>query len=112
MCCMWTTLQPDRVGSGTWLQVACTPLPTAFHVPSRGRAPEFGILPSWLQVCVHDALSVYDQSARPKSVHAWCGVHVVRDPVAAEEARPGRNEPPSQSCIAPGGFYQDTFAVL
>ena len=83
-------------GRRYWLHVACTPLLTAFHLhPSRGRAAvdEFGILPEFVGACVHDALSVYDQSAYPKAVHALCGAHLIRELVAADEAHPGQKWP-------------------
>src|SRR5436309_14754255 len=60
-------------GRRYWLHVACTPLLTAFHLhPSRGRVAvdEFGVLPTFTGVAVHDALSVYDGHAYPNSMHA------------------------------------------
>jgi transposase len=83
-------------GRRYWLHVACTPLLTAFHLhPSRGRAAvdEFGVLPEFAGVCVHDALSVYDANAYPKAVHALCGAHLTRELVAADEAHPGQKWP-------------------
>jgi transposase len=79
-----------------WLHVACTPLLTAFHLhSSRGRAAvdEFGILPDFAGVCVHDALSVYDAGAYPSAVHALCGAHLIRELTAADEAHPGQKWP-------------------
>ena len=79
-----------------WLHVACTPLLTAFHLhPSRGRVAvdEFGILPQFAGVCVHDALSVYDAAAYPKATHALCGAHLIRELVAADEAHPRQKWP-------------------
>ena len=83
-------------GRRYWLHVACTPMLTAFHLhASRGRAAvdEFGILPEFAGVCVHDALSVYDAKAYPKAVHALCGAHLIRELVAADEAHPAQKWP-------------------
>lgn len=83
-------------GRRYWLHVACTPLLTAFHLhPCRGRAAvdEFGILPAFAGVCVHDALSVYDAHAYPTAVHALCAAHLIRELTAADEAHPGQKWP-------------------
>jgi transposase len=83
-------------GRRYWLHVACTSLLTAFHLhPSRGRVAvdEFGVLPAFAGVCVHDALSVYDAHAYPGAVHALCGAHLIRELTAADEANPGQKWP-------------------
>jgi transposase len=83
-------------GHRYWLHVACTPMLTAFHLHrSRGRTAvdEFGILPTFAGVCVHDALSVYDANAYPSAVHALCGAHLIRELTAAEQAHPGQKWP-------------------
>jgi transposase len=83
-------------GRRYWLHVACTPWLTAFHLhPSRGRVAvdEFGILPAFSGVAVHDALSVYDTRAYPGAVHALCGAHLIRELTAADEAHPGQKWP-------------------
>lgn len=79
-----------------WLHVACTPLLTAYHLhTSRGRAAvdEFGVLPAFTGVAVHDALSVYDARAYPQSAHALCCAHLNRELTAADEAHPGQKWP-------------------
>jgi transposase len=79
-----------------WLHVACTPLLTAYHLhPSRGRAAvdEFGVLPRFTGVAVHDALSVYDARAYPQATHALCCAHINRELTAADEAHPGQKWP-------------------
>ena len=76
-----------------WLHVACTPWLTAYHLhPSRGRVAvdEFGVLPAFAGVAVHDALSVYDAHAYPKATHALCCAHINRELTAADEAHPGQ----------------------
>jgi hypothetical protein len=83
-------------GHRYWLHVACTPLLTAFHLhPSRGRVAvdEFGVLPAFAGVCVHDALSVYDANAYPHAQHALCGAHLIRELAAADESYPGQKWP-------------------
>jgi transposase len=83
-------------GRRYWLHVACTPWLTALHLhPSRGRVAvdEFGILPAFTGVAVHDALSVYDARAYPSAVHALCGAHLIRELTAADEAHPGQKWP-------------------
>src|SRR5262249_15067306 len=83
-------------GRRYWLHVACTPLLSAVHLPpSRGRVAvdEFGVLPAFAGVAVHDALSVYDAHAYPDAMHALCGAHLVRELTAADEAHPGQKWP-------------------
>ena len=76
-------------GARWWLHVGATDRFTAYHLHrSRGRAAvaEFGILPGYRGVAVHDALSVYD--AYPDATHALCGAHLARELTAAVEAHP------------------------
>ncbi len=76
-------------GARWWLHVAGTDRLTAYHLHrSRGRAAvnEFGVLPGYRGVAVHDALSVYD--AYPDADHALCGAHLARELTAAAEAHP------------------------
>ncbi len=83
-------------GGKQWLHVACTSKLTAYHLhPSRGRAAvdEFGVLPGFTGVVVHDALSVYDGEAYRTAMHALCGAHLARELVAAAEAHPDRAWP-------------------
>jgi transposase len=83
-------------GRRYWLHVACTPLLTAFHLHcSRGRiaVDDFGVLPGFAGVCVHDALSVYDARAYPHATHALCCAHLNRELTAADEAHPGQKWP-------------------
>jgi transposase len=64
-----------------WLHVATTPKLTAYHIDEYGRAAqsiiEFGILPRFSGVAVHDAYSAYDQFTG--ATHALCNVHIVRE---------------------------------
>jgi transposase len=77
-------------GTRWWLHVAGTDKLTAYHLHrSRGRkaVAEFGVLPGYEGIAVHDALSVYD--AYPDATHALCGAHLARELTAACEAHPG-----------------------
>lgn len=49
---------------------------------------EFAILPAFAGVCVNDALSVYDGPDYARATHAFCGAHIARELVAAEQADP------------------------
>jgi len=83
-------------GSKQWLHVACTEKLTAYHLhESRGRAAvkEFGVLPGFTGVAVHDALAVYDGEDYRTATHALCGAHLARELVAAAETHPGRAWP-------------------
>jgi len=76
-------------GARWWLHVAGTDTLTAYHLhSSRGRTAvaEFGVLPDYHGIAVHDALSVYD--AYPDATHALCGAHLARELTAAAEAHP------------------------
>jgi transposase len=76
-------------GARWWLHVAGTERLTAYHLHrSRGRAAvnEFGVLPDYRGIAVHDALSIYD--AYPDANHALCGAHLARELTAAAEAHP------------------------
>jgi transposase len=78
-------------GARWWLHVAGTERLTAYHLhSSRGRAAvnEFGVLPGYRGVAVHDALNVYD--AYPDASHALCGAHLARELTAAAEAHPAQ----------------------
>jgi transposase len=83
-------------GSKQWLHVACTEKLTAYHLhESRGRAAvkEFGVLPGFTGVAVHDALSVYDGEDYRTATHALCGAHLARELVAAAQTHPGQAWP-------------------
>ncbi len=76
-------------GARWWLHVAGTDKLTAYHLHRcRGRraVAEFGVLPDYRGITVHDALSVYD--AYPDARHALCGAHLARELTAAAEAHP------------------------
>jgi transposase len=76
-------------GARWWLHVAGTDKLTAYHLDSsRGRkaVAEFGVLPDYRGIAVHDALSVYD--GYPAAAHALCGAHLARELTAACEAHP------------------------
>lgn len=83
-------------GSTWWLHVACTPTLTGYHLHrSRGRSAvrEFGVLPRFTGVAVHDALSVYDGPDYAAASHALCGAHIARELVAAAETHPDQAWP-------------------
>lgn len=64
-----------------WLHVATTPKLTAYHIDEHGRSAqsiiEFGILPRFTGVAVHDAYSAYDQFT--DATHALCNQHIIRE---------------------------------
>lgn len=64
-----------------WLHVATTPRLTAYHIDEHGRSAksiiEFGILPRFTGVAVHDAYSAYDQFT--DATHALCNQHIIRE---------------------------------
>ena len=83
-------------GGKRWLHVACTDKLTAYHLhASRGRAAvdEFGVLPGFTGVAVHDALSVYDGADYRTATHALCCAHLARELVAAAETHPDQAWP-------------------
>jgi transposase len=83
-------------GAKQWLHVACTQTLTAYHLhPSRGRTAveEFGVLPGFTGVVVHDALSVYDGEDYRTAIHALCGAHLARELIAAAESHPDKDWP-------------------
>ena len=83
-------------GDKQWLHVACTDLLTCYHLhESRGRVAvdEFGVLPGFTGIAVHDALSVYDGAAYCTATHALCGAHIARELVAVAEAHPNQAWP-------------------
>ena len=76
--------------------MACTEKLTAYHLhASRGRAAvdEFGVLPGFTGVAVHDALSVYDGADYRTATHALCCAHLARELVAAAETHPDQAWP-------------------
>ncbi len=83
-------------GGKQWLHVACTEKLTAYHLhASRGRAAvdEFGVLPGFTGVVVHDALSVYDGEDYRTATHALCCAHLARELIAAAEIHPDQAWP-------------------
>jgi transposase len=83
-------------GAKRWLHVACTEKLTAYHLhASRGRAAvdEFGVLPGFTGIAVHDALSVYHGQAYGSATHALCCAHIGREIVAAAETHPDQAWP-------------------
>lgn len=85
-------------GRKWWLHVASTGTLTSYFLhTSRGRVAvdEFGILPAFTGVCVHDALSVYDGPDYARASHAFCGAHIARELVAAGQADPDQAWPPA-----------------
>jgi len=76
--------------------VACAEKLTGYHLhASRGRAAveEFGVLPGFTGIAVHDALSVYDGEAYRSATHALCCAHIAREIVAAAETHPDQDWP-------------------
>lgn len=76
-----------------WLHTACTTRLTAYfaHTMRGGEAmDEFGILPRFRGIAVHDGWRPYDDYVR---VHARCNAHHLRELVAISEAHPEHSWP-------------------
>lgn len=89
-------------GQKIWLHIASTATLTSYFLhKSRGRVAvdEFGVLPGFTGVCVHDASAVYDGPDYATAAHALCGAHIARELVAAGEADPD-NPWPTQALDA------------
>jgi transposase len=75
-----------------WLHVATTPRLTAYHIDAHGRSAksiiEFGILPRFTGVAVHDAYSAYDQFT--DATHALCNQHIIAGVDRDRRVRSGR----------------------
>src|SRR4249920_1992108 len=75
-------------GSLTYLHVACTAHLTAMHVGDRTTETidAGGIWPAFTGVLVRDGYAGYDHL--DQAVHAWCGIHLVRDLRAIHDGDP------------------------
>jgi len=78
-------------GARWWIHVASTKTLTSYFLhKSRARKAvvEFGVLPTFTGIAVHDAYAVYDGPTFAAAMHALCGSHIARELVAAGEADP------------------------
>ena len=75
-------------GALTYLHVACTAHLTVMHVGDRTRETidAGGIWPAFTGVLVRDGYAGYDHL--DQAVHAWCGIHLVRDLRAIHDGDP------------------------
>ncbi|MGH2372795.1 MAG: IS66 family transposase [bacterium] len=66
-------------GALTYLHVACTEFLTVMHVGDRSRdsIDAGGVWPAFTGVLVRDGYAGYEHL--DQAVHAWCGIHLVRD---------------------------------
>jgi transposase len=71
------------------VHVAATESLTAYYLGGRGAAAvaEFGVLPGFTGVAVHDSYAVYDRYQHCR--HQLCCAHLLRELVAAAEDHPG-----------------------
>ena len=75
-------------GALTYLHMACTAHLTAMHVGDRTTETidAGGIWPAFTGVLVRDGYAGYDHL--DQAVHAWCGIHLVRDLRAIHDGDP------------------------
>jgi len=75
-------------GTLTYLHVACTRFLTAMHVGDRSRdtIDAGGVWPGFTGVLVRDGYAGYEHL--DQAVHAWCGIHLVRDLRAVHDPDP------------------------
>ncbi len=81
-----TTARAD--GALSYLHVACTRFLTAMHVGDRSKdtIDAAGIWPAFTGVLVRDGYAGYEHL--DKALHAWCGIHLVRDLRAVHDPDP------------------------
>lgn len=75
-------------GKLSYVHVACTEYLTLMHVGGRtkGDIDAGGVLPEFTGVLVRDGYAGYEHLTR--SVHAWCGAHLLRDLRSISDADP------------------------
>jgi hypothetical protein len=87
-----TTLRAGPAGTKRYVLSAVTELYSVFHLGGRdlGSFREFGILPGFTGIAVHDRYQNYDNPAWTQlSGHQACCAHLLRDFTDAAEAHPG-----------------------
>jgi transposase len=92
---------PARAAGGTrYVHLACTRYLTCMHTGDRsaGAIDAGGVLPGYQGVIVRDGYAGY--SHLTSALHAWCGVHLLRDLKCLYEFEPGKQEWASQmACL-------------
>jgi transposase len=75
-------------GALTYLHVACTQFLTVMHVGDRSKdtIDAGGVWPVFTGVLVRDGYAGYDHLNQ--ALHAWCGIHLVRDLRAVHDGDP------------------------
>jgi transposase len=88
---------PARAAGGTrYVHLACTRYLTCMHTGDRsaGAIDSGDVLPGYQGVIVRDGYAGYGHLT--DALHAWCGVHLLRDLKGLYEFEPGRQEWASQ----------------
>jgi transposase len=92
---------PARAAGGTrYVHLACTRYLTCMHTGDRSAdaIDAGGVLPGYQGVIVRDGYAGY--SHLTSALHAWCGVHLLRDLKCLYEFEPGKQEWASQmACL-------------
>ena len=92
---------PARAAGGTrYVHLACTRYLTCMHTGDRSAdaIDAGGVLPGYQGVIVRDGYAGY--SHLTSALHAWCGVHLLRDLKCLYEFGPGKQEWASQmACL-------------
>ena len=107
-----TTLRCGPAGRKNYVLSASTELCTLFFLGGRdlGSFNEFGVLPGFTGVAVHDRYSVYDNRAfAGVGGHQICCAHILRDLQDAAEVYPGQHWPEQASRALRaliGGWHQ------
>jgi transposase len=88
---------PARAAGGTrYVHLACTRYLTCMHTGDRSAdaIDAGGVLPGYAGVIVRDGYAGYGHLT--DALHAWCGVHLLRDLKGLYDFEPGRQEWASQ----------------
>jgi transposase len=88
---------PARAGGGTrYVHLACTRYLTCMHTGDRsaGAIDAGGVLPGYQGVIVRDGYAGYGHLT--DALHAWCGVHLLRDLKDLYQFEPGKQDWASQ----------------
>src|SRR5258708_17667168 len=88
---------PARAAGGTrYVHLACTRYLTCMHTGDRSAnaIDAGGVLPGYRGVIVRDGYAGYGHLT--DALHAWCGVHLLRDLKGLYEFEPGKQEWASQ----------------
>lgn len=90
-----TTLRTGPAGQKRYVLSAGTPEFTAYHLGRRhiDSFTEFGVLPAFTGVAVHDRYAVYDHVRFPVGAHQLCVAHLLRDLEDAAQTYPAAHWP-------------------